>query len=111
MSKVKACAEFMCLAKEFLVMTRNWAPNSLVMVRHLFTKEEGAIESCLAVPATWEAKLERLERTARIVLKTKNQVTTTSYTIVKRNLPRATILQSKDGHSYLRLNNFLIKLL
>lgn len=108
MAKFKAIQEFITSALEFQKLTQSWSPTRLCYTRKIIEKEEATI----AVPIEWEARIERLERLARICLLDKKQVTGSSYALVKRHIPQATVFQSQlDQHHYLRINNVLFKLI
>lgn len=111
MNKQKAYREFIELATEFLTLTEHWSPARVSNCINKFIKEDSEVTSTIALPPEWDFKFERLRISAHIVLLTKKQVTNDSFAIVKKNLTRATIFLSKDGNTYLRLNNLLIQLI
>lgn len=110
MKKQKVYREFIELAQAFLTLTEHWSPKRAVKCCDSFTKDNVLVESTIALPVEWESRFERLGITARITLLTKGKITNDSFAIVKKNLNRATIFLAKDGGTYLRLNNLLIRL-
>lgn len=110
MKKQKVYREFIELAQAFLALTVNWSPKRVAKCVDNFMKDNVLVESTIALPVEWETRFTRLGITARIALLTKGKVTNDSFAIVKKNLSRATIFIAKDGNTYLRLNNLLIRL-
>lgn len=103
MAKFKVIQEFIDLANTFQKLSSEWSKGQLTIVKE---------DSLFAVPTHFETQLPRLARVARICLKRKGVIVAGSYALVKKNIPKATIFVSQlDQRTYLRINNFLFKLL